>query len=89
MEGIATVPRSLPPRSLALPARLFSAASLVHLGILSQVGLVLFMFLVGLEFDPKLLRGRGEAALLTSSKILETKLAAEEKKALVVFLRQL
>ncbi|HET9956857.1 MAG TPA: cation:proton antiporter [Polyangiaceae bacterium] len=47
-------------------AFLFPAKSLVHLGTLSQVGLVLFMFLVGLEFDPKLLRGRGHAAVVTS-----------------------
>jgi len=47
-------------------AALFPPESLVHLNTLSQVGLVVFMFLVGLEFDPKLLRGRGHAALVTS-----------------------
>lgn len=45
---------------------IFPPQSLGGLGTLSQAGLVLFMFLVGLEFDPKLLRGRGHAALLTS-----------------------
>ncbi|UJR79582.1 cation:proton antiporter [Sandaracinus amylolyticus] len=47
-------------------AFVFPRESLVHLNTLSQVGLVLFMFLVGLEFDPKLMRGRGHAALVTS-----------------------
>ncbi|MBX3246146.1 MAG: cation:proton antiporter [Myxococcales bacterium] len=47
-------------------AFIFPPESLDNLGSLSQVGLLLFMFLVGLEFDPKLLRGRGHAALVTS-----------------------
>jgi Kef-type K+ transport system membrane component KefB len=51
------------PRASAL---LFPAASMTYLGLLSQVGLLLFMFLVGLEFDPKLLQGRGRTAVVTS-----------------------
>jgi Kef-type K+ transport system membrane component KefB/nucleotide-binding universal stress UspA family protein len=47
-------------------AWLFPPQSLVHLNTASQLGLLLFMFLVGVEFNPKLLRGRGHAALLTS-----------------------
>jgi len=49
-----------------ISAFVFPRDSLSHLNTLSQVGLVLFMFLVGLEFDPKLMRGRGHAALVTS-----------------------
>jgi Kef-type K+ transport system membrane component KefB/nucleotide-binding universal stress UspA family protein len=45
---------------------LFPVESLGLLQPLSQLGLVLFMFLVGLELDLGLLRGRGHAALATS-----------------------
>jgi len=47
-------------------ARLFPETSLGFLSTLSQVGLLLYMFLVGLEFNPKLLRNLGHAAFLTS-----------------------
>ena len=46
--------------------KLFPEDSLGYLSTLSQVGLLLYMFLVGLEFNPKLLRKMGHAALLTS-----------------------
>jgi len=45
---------------------LFAPASLGFIGLLSQVGLVLFMFLVGLEIDPQVLRKRSWAALAIS-----------------------
>ena len=38
--------------------------------MLSQVGLLLFMFLVGLELDPELLRGRGRAVVTSHASIL-------------------
>src|SRR4051794_13788742 len=46
---------------------LFPKASLPGLSLLSQVGLVFFMFLIGLELDPKLLRGRGASSFAISA----------------------
>jgi Kef-type K+ transport system membrane component KefB len=45
---------------------LFPASSMPVLKMLSQVGLILFMFLIGLELDPKLLQGRGKASVTIS-----------------------
>ncbi|HET9955473.1 MAG TPA: cation:proton antiporter [Polyangiaceae bacterium] len=47
-------------------AAVFPPSSLAPLGLLSQVGLLLFMFLIGLEFDPQLLKGRGRASIAIS-----------------------
>lgn len=45
---------------------LFPAPSLPVLKLLSQIGLVLFMFLIGLELDPKLLKGRTHSSIVIS-----------------------
>jgi Kef-type K+ transport system membrane component KefB len=45
---------------------LFSERSLPFVNALSQVGLVLFLFLVGLVHDPRSLKGRGATAVITS-----------------------
>ena len=63
LAGIALGPSLLGivwPQGLEL---LFPATSLPGLSLVSQVGLVFFMFLVGLEFDPKLMEGRGSSTL--------------------------
>jgi Kef-type K+ transport system membrane component KefB len=46
--------------------RLFPPASLGFLNTLSQLGLILFMFLVGLELDTRSLASRGRTALAIS-----------------------
>src|SRR5207245_10790147 len=50
----------------SVAATVFPHESLGLLQILSQIGLILFMFLVGLEFDPHLLRGRGRTSIVIS-----------------------
>jgi Kef-type K+ transport system membrane component KefB/nucleotide-binding universal stress UspA family protein len=64
--GILLGPSLLGWAAPGVSAWLFPPQSLVHLNTVSQVGLLLFMFLVGVEFNPKLLRGRGHAAVMTS-----------------------
>ena len=46
--------------------RVFPAASIPTLQSLSQIGLILFMFLVGLEFAPELLRERKHTVVVIS-----------------------
>jgi Kef-type K+ transport system membrane component KefB len=45
---------------------LFPPSSLGFLSTLSQIGLLVFMFLVGLELNPRLIRDRGHTAVITS-----------------------
>lgn len=46
---------------------LFPKTSLPGLSLLSQFGLIFFMFLIGLELDPNLLRGRGKSSFAISA----------------------
>jgi Kef-type K+ transport system membrane component KefB len=64
--GILLGPSVLGLLSPGLSAALFPAGSLDLLGALSNIGVLIFMFLVGLEFDPRLLRGKGKAAVVIS-----------------------
>jgi len=49
-----------------LAASLFPAETIPFLNLLSQIGLIFFMFLIGLELNPKYLSGQLEVAILTS-----------------------
>jgi len=50
-----------------LSATLFPPETVPFLNVLSQVGLIFFMFLIGLELNPKYLSGQLEVAILTSN----------------------
>ena len=66
LAGILLGPSLLGQLSPVVENTLFPAGSMPVLKTLSQLGLVLFMFLVGLELDPKLLRERRRASVLIS-----------------------
>ncbi|BAY06979.1 cation:proton antiporter [Calothrix sp. NIES-2098] len=50
----------------SVAATLFPPETIPFLNVLSQVGLIFFMFLIGLELNPKYLSGQLETAVLTS-----------------------
>ena len=49
-----------------IAAVLFPSETLPYLNVLSQIGLIFFMFLIGLELNPKYLSGQLDIAILTS-----------------------
>lgn len=66
IAGILLGPSAFGWFSPGLSAVVFPPDSLGFLNALSQIGLLLFMFLVGLEFNPKLLHGQGKIVIITS-----------------------
>jgi len=66
VAGILLGPSLLGWLAPHVSAALFPPSSLSYLNALSQVGLVVFMFVVGLALNPSELRGYGHAAVLTS-----------------------
>jgi Kef-type K+ transport system membrane component KefB len=66
VAGILLGPSLLGWVAPGVAAALFPPSSLAALNALSQVGLLVFMFVVGLELNPRLLQGRSRAALLIS-----------------------
>src|SRR6266498_663437 len=66
VAGILLGPSFLGWVAPGVSATLFPSASLDVLYGLSQIGLLLFMFLVGLALNPQILRGRVSSAVITS-----------------------
>jgi K+:H+ antiporter len=67
LAGILLGPSLLGWFAPSVSASLFPADSLIHLGSLSRIGLVLFMFLVGSELNTGELRRHGRTAVITSN----------------------
>lgn len=66
VAGIMLGPSLLGWLAPAWKAALFPPEAMPSLGVLSQIGLIFFMFLIGLELNPKYLRGNLDIAILVS-----------------------
>src|SRR5712671_6067319 len=66
LAGILLGPSLFGSIAPVMSAALFPSSNLYLLNAISQMGLVLFMFLVGLELNPKELYSHGEATVLVS-----------------------
>ncbi len=64
--GIILGPSFLASQFPAYSAFLFPAASLGNLQFLAQIGLILFMFVIGMELNLGVLKDRAQAALIVS-----------------------
>jgi Kef-type K+ transport system membrane component KefB/nucleotide-binding universal stress UspA family protein len=68
-----------------LAATLFPRSTVPFLNILSQVGLIFFMFLIGLELDPKYLKGKMNAAISTAAMSVLVQFALATLLALLLY----
>jgi Kef-type K+ transport system membrane component KefB len=66
IAGIVLGPSVFGALAPAVSGYVFPPLSLDYLNALSQIGLLLFMFMIGLELDSRLLRGSTRTAVLTS-----------------------
>ncbi len=66
LAGIFLGPSLLQPLAPEIHAFLFPQGSVQRLDFLGQIGILLFMFLVGLELETRLLRSRVRSAIIIS-----------------------
>ena len=66
VAGVMLGPSLLGLLAPGLAAGLFPPETIPFLNVLSQIGLIFFMFLIGLELDPKYLRNHLDVAVLVS-----------------------
>jgi Kef-type K+ transport system membrane component KefB len=85
--GILLGPSLLGWAAPSVSAAVFPAASLGYLNALSQIGLVFFMFLVGVGLNPRALREHGHAAVLTSHASIATPFCLGAALALFLYPR--
>ncbi len=87
VAGILLGPSFLGAIAPEVQAFVLPPAAASHLGIVAKIGVVLFMFLVGLELDPRLLRGRAQATLAIAHASILVPFVAGAALALAVFPR--
>jgi Kef-type K+ transport system membrane component KefB len=87
VAGILLGPSLMGWAAPSLSKVLFPAASLGYLSALSQIGLVFFMFLVGVSLNPGELRKHGHAAVLTSHASIVTPFCLGSALALFLYPR--
>ncbi|XWK91141.1 MAG: cation:proton antiporter [Phormidium sp.] len=85
VAGIMLGPSLLGLVAPGIAATLFPAETIPFLNLLSQVGLIFFMFLIGLELDPKYLKGNLDIAILTSHVSILTPFSLGSLLALLLY----
>jgi Kef-type K+ transport system membrane component KefB/nucleotide-binding universal stress UspA family protein len=87
VAGILLGPSLLGEIAPSWQHHLFSADVLPFIDVLSQIGLVFFMFLIGLELDVRLIKGRGHAAAAVSHASIVVPFLSGIGLALAIFTR--
>jgi Kef-type K+ transport system membrane component KefB len=85
LAGILLGPSLLGSLTPKLWAVLFPASSLDYFSALSHVGVIIFMFMVGLGIDPRQLKNYGHAAVLTSHASISVPFALASVLALYLY----